>query len=264
MGLDPIAADEATSQFAEVSTPHCFASRRALAVFTLFVSGAVVSSCAGSAAPRAPTPAASFLSASEVQEGWRSMLSLDQWRGYRTDTLPSGWSANDSMLTKQGVSDDIVTRRTYADFELAFDWKLDEGGNSGVFYRATEEYEKIYWSAPEYALLDDAHHGDGRNPITSAGAAHSLHAAPRGVVKPAEAWNSARILVRGTHVEHWLNGQQVATYEFGSDDFRQRVAGSKFGRWPNFAKATRGVIGIQGDHRGLLSIRHLRIREFRE
>lgn len=209
-----------------------------------------------------PSTAASFLSAAEVQEGWHSLLSMDQWRGYQSDSLPSAWSANDSLLMKQGVGEDIVTRRSYADFELAFDWKLDEGGNSGVFYRATEEYEKIYWSAPEYALLDDARHPDGRNPITSAGAVHSLYAAPRGVVRPAGEWNGTRIVVRGTHVEHWLNGEQVATYEFGSEDFLARVAGSKFARWPNFAKATSGLIGIQGDHQGLLAIRHLRIREF--
>ncbi len=224
--------------------------------------GIALTACIPSTRPAGPAPAASFLTAAEVREGWRSMLSMDQWRGYQSDSVPAGWSANDSMMTKTGVGQDIVTRRTYTDFELAFDWKLDERGNSGVFYRATEEYEKIYWSAPEYALLDDERHPDGRNPLTSAGAAHSLHAAPRGVVKPAGEWNSTRIVVRGPHVEHWLNGQQVATFAFGSDDFLQRVADSKFGRWPNFGKATSGVIGIQGDHRGLLAIRHLRIREF--
>lgn len=161
---------------------------------------------------------------------------------------------------KRGVGKDIVTRKSYTDFELVFDWMLDARGNSGLFYRATEEYDKIYWSAPEYALLDDARHPDGKDVITSAGAAHSLYPAPRGVVHEAGTWNATRIVVKGTHVEHWLNGQKIVDYEYGSSDFNERVAKSKFARWPNFAKATSGVIGLQGDHGGVLSIRGMRIR----
>lgn len=193
---------------------------------------------------------------------WKSVVALDNWRGYRTQDAPTGWSATDSTITKSGVGQDIVSRAEYTDFELAFDWKLDAGGNSGIFYRATEEYDKIYWSAPEFALVDNAGHPDGQNPLTSAGAAHSLYAPPAGVVREAGQWNSTRIVVRGTHVEHWMNDQKVVEYDYGTPDFTQRVAGSKFAVWPNFAKATRGVIGIQGDHDGVLTIRHLRIREF--
>lgn len=232
--------------------------------FVLALSGAGTSGCARSAPSVSPAVAnASFLTATEVRNGWRSLVSLEHWRGYQSQDVPTGWSSNDSIMTKSGVGNDIVSRRTYTDFELAFDWMLDAGGNSGVFYRATEEYPKIYWSAPEYALLDDARHPDGRNIITSAGAAHSLYAPPRGVVKAAGEWNSTRIVVRGTRVEHWLNGQLVASYDYGSPDFLDRVAKSKFARWPNFAKAPTGLIGIQGDHRGQLSLRHLRIREGR-
>lgn len=230
----------------------------------LAVASVTSSACARSSSRGAPPAAsASFLTASDVRDGWRSLVSLEHWRGYQSQDVPTGWSSNDSIMTKSGVGNDIVSRRTYTDFELAFDWMLDAGGNSGVFYRATEEYPKIYWSAPEYALLDDARHPDGRNIITSAGAAHSLYAPPRGVVKAAGEWNSTRIVVRGTLVEHWLNGQLVASYDYGSPDFVERVAKSKFARWPNFAKAPTGLIGIQGDHRGQLSLRHLRIREGR-
>ena len=194
---------------------------------------------------------------------WRSLVSLDNWRGYRTQAAPTGWSANDSIITKSGVGQDIVSRATYTDFELAFDWMLDAGGNSGIFYRATEEYNKIYWSAPEFALLDNARHPDGRNPLTTAGAAHSLYAPPLGVVRPAGEWNVTRVVVRGAHAEHWLNGQKVVEFDYGSPDFTARVARSKFAEWPNFAKATSGLIGIQGDHTGVLSIRNIRIREYR-
>ena len=221
----------------------------------------LLASCARThQAPPPPAPA-SFLTAAELRAGWRSLASPDLWRGYRQRDLPAMWVMSDSMITKSGVGEDIVTRAEYADFELAFDWMLDQGGNSGLFYRATEEYPKIYWSAPEFALVDDAGHPDGRNPLTSAGAAHSLYAPPRGVVRAANEWNSTRVVARGTHVEHWLNGQMVVQYDYGSDDFNARVAGSKFARWENFGKAKRGVIGLQGDHGGVLRIRRMRIRE---
>lgn len=204
---------------------------------------------------------ASFLTDAELRDGgWRSLASPELWRGYQKQGMPAMWDMSDGIITKSGVGEDIVTRAEYTDFELAFDWMLDEGGNSGLFYRATEEYPKIYWSAPEFALVDDAGHPDGRNPLTSAGAAHSLYAPPRGVVRAANSWNATRVVARGTHVEHWLNGQKVVEYDYGSDDFNSRVARSKFARWENFAKAKRGVIGLQGDHGGVLRIRHMRIR----
>ena len=229
---------------------------------TLLLAACAGGQASGSSDSSAPSAIQSNAMAN-TDSAWRSLVSLDNWRGYRTQSAPTGWSANDSIITKSGVGQDIVSRETFTDFELAFDWMLDAGGNSGIFYRATEEYNKIYWSAPEFALLDNARHPDGRNPLTTAGAAHSLYAPPPGVVRPAGEWNETRVLVRGTHAEHWLNGQKVVEFDYGSPDFNARVAKSKFAVWPNFAKATRGVIGIQGDHIGVLSIRNIRIREFR-
>ncbi|MEO7520968.1 MAG: DUF1080 domain-containing protein [Gemmatimonas sp.] len=237
------------------------ARRTALRFTALLVVLSGCSRMAPSPGSASPSPAAAQTAA--ANGAWRSLVSLDNWRGYQAQTVPAAWTVQDGILTKTGVGQDIVSRETFTDFELEFDWMLNAGGNSGLFYRATEEYEKIYWSAPEYALLDDARHPDGRNVLTSAGAAHSLYAPPRGVVKAAGQWNSTRVVVRGTHVEHWLNAQKVAEFEYGSPDFTERVARSKFGRWPNFAKAPRGLIGIQGDHGGVLSIRDMRIRELR-
>ncbi len=145
-------------------------------------------------------------------------------------------------------------------FELSLDWKLSPGGNAGIFYRATEEYEKIYWSGTEYQLLDDARHPDGRNRLTSAAAAYGLYAPPAGVVHAAGEWNSTRIVVRGTHVEHWLNGQKVVEYDYGSPDWEAKVKNSKFGEWPHYGRATRGYIGIQGDHDGTLMLRNIKVR----
>ena len=97
--------------------------------------------------------------------------------------------------------------------------------------------------------------------LTSAAAAYGLYAAPAGVVKPAGEWNSTRIVARGAHVEHWLNGQKVVEYDYGSPDWEAKVKAAKFGEWPHYGRATRGYIGIQGDHEGLLSLRNMQIRE---
>lgn len=193
--------------------------------------------------------------------GWRILDNASAWRGYESDALPAGWTFDNGMISKQRSVGDIMTKDQYANFELALDWKIAPGGNSGIFYRGTTEYDHIYWSAPEYQLLDDANAPDGRNPLTSAAAAYALYAPPRGVVKPAGEWNSTRIVVNGAHVEHWLNGQKVVEYELWSPDWRAKVAASKFHDYPHYGMAKRGHIGVQGDHTGTLSIRNMRIRE---
>lgn len=204
-------------------------------------------------------------SSSAVSAEWRSLIDpgLSAWRGYRRQDVPSGWRVQDGVLFKDTIADDLMTRDQFGDFELAFDWKLSPGGNSGVFYRATEEYDHLYWSGPEYQLLDDAGHADGRKPLTSAAAAYGLYAPPRGIVKPADQWNSSRIIARGDHIEHWLNGRKVVDYTLGSEDWRARVAASKFHEYPNYGLAKRGYIGIQGDHTGALAVRDVRVRVLR-
>jgi hypothetical protein len=114
-------------------------------------------------------------------------------------------------------------------------------------------------SAPEYQVLDDAAHADGRNPLTSAGAAFGLYAAPRGVVRPAGEWNQSRIVVRGSRVEHWLNGQKVVEYELQGGDWKAKVAASKFKDWPTYGTAEEGRIGLQ-DHGDRVQFRSIRLK----
>ena len=192
---------------------------------------------------------------------WRSLMSTDAWRGYRETALPSGWHLMNGELMKEGTTNDIVTKDQFGDFELEFDWKIAKAGNAGIFYRGTEEYEKIYWSAPEYQLLDDAGHADAKDRRTAAAANYALDPSPAGLVKPAGEWNSGRIVVRGGHVEHWLNGQKAVEYELWSPQWEAKVKASKFVDWKNYGRARRGHIAIQGDHEGALSLRNVRIRE---
>lgn len=210
------------------------------------------------------TGAMNQLSAQERADGWRLLFDgrdMSAWRVYQGQSMSNGWFVRDGLMMKSGETDDIVTRDQFGDFELALDWRLSRGGNAGIFYRGLETDPKIYWTAPEYQLLDDPNHGDGRNRLTSAGAAYGLYPAPAGVVRPAGEWNSARIVARGAHVEHWLNGVKTAEYELWSPDWEGKVKGSKFVEWPKYGRSARGHIAIQGDHGGELALRNIRIRE---
>ncbi len=207
---------------------------------------------------------ATILSDADGRSGWRTLFdgrTTNGWRGYKSETVPAGWQVVDGILLKDVGTEDIVSKDQFGDFELELQWKLGTGGNSGIFYRGTEEYEHIYWSAPEYQLLDDANAPDGRSRLTSAGAAYGLYPSAAGIVKPANEWNSTRIIVKGAHVEHWLNGQMLLEYELWSPDWEAKVKASKFGEWPNYGRAKRGHIAIQGDHNGKLELRAMRIRE---
>jgi Domain of Unknown Function (DUF1080) len=204
--------------------------------------------------------------ASDAAGSWRPLLedhSANAWRGWKAEGLPAGWHIAGGVLSKDGAVDDLVTKQTFGDFELELEWKIGKAGNSGVFYRGTREYDHIYWSAPEYQLLDDANTEDGKSQLTAAASDYALYGAPAGVVRPFDHWNKTRLIVRGTHVEHWLNGRKVVEYEFGSPDWKGKVAASKFAAYPHYGLATSGLIGLQGDHPGALAIRGIRIRELR-
>ena len=196
---------------------------------------------------------------------WHSLLedhSAPAWRGWKEPGLPAGWRVEGGVLSKDGKVDDLVTQDAFGNFELELEWKIGKAGNSGIFYRGTREYDHIYWSAPEYQLLDDANTEDGKSRLTAAGSDFALYGGPAGVVLPFDQWNKTRLIVKGNHVEHWLNGKKVVEYDFKSADWKSRVAASKFSAYPNYGLAAAGLIGIQGDHPGTLAIRAIRIREW--
>lgn len=202
-------------------------------------------------------------SAQSQPGAWKSLFNgtnADAWRGYKMTAMPPGWTIANGELSKLKATEDIITKEEFSDFEFEMDWKMGKGGNSGLFYRGSEEFERVYWSAVEYQLLDDPNAADGKNRLTSAGAAYGLYAPPAGVVKPFGEWNSTRVVVKGTHVEHWLNGQKLLEYEFYSPDWEAKVAASKFKTWTKYGRASKGHIAIQGDHNGELTLRNIRIR----
>jgi hypothetical protein len=226
-----------------------------------------LAACASSETPDESEPSAAgvahnTLTAAEREAGWRLLfdgVSLAGWRGYETEMPPDGWRARDEALHRYGPGGDIVTIDRFGDFELSLEWRVDEGGNSGIFYRAAPGSEHIFHSAPEMQVLDDAGHPDGRSELTSAGSNFALHPAPRGVVKPAGQWNSVRIRAQGNHVQQWMNGTLVVDYEIGSDDWKRRVAASKFAAWPAYGLAPEGHVGLQ-EHGNQVAFRSIKIR----
>jgi len=192
---------------------------------------------------------------------WVDLSTAAAWRGYRLDTLPSAWRFDEEgVLTCSGPGGDIITKRQFGDFELELEWRISAGGNSGVFFRATEGTRAIYENAAEMQVLDNARHPDGRLASTSAGANFALCGPERDVSRPAGEWNVARLVVRGARVEHWLNGVKVVEYELWSPEWKARVAASKFTAWPAYGWNDRGHIGLQ-DHGDTVSFRRMRIRE---
>jgi hypothetical protein len=204
----------------------------------------------------------SALTAEDQAAGWRSLFdgkTTTGWRGYRRADMPSGWQVIDGALTRVADGGDIVTVDQFQNFELALEWKVAPGGNSGIFYRVTETGEASYHSGPEMQVLDDAGHRDGASRLTSAGSLYGIYAAPAGVVKPAGEWNAVRLVVNGQHVEHWLNGVKVVDYELGSPDWEKRVGEAKFKEWPEYGRAKRGHIALQ-DHGDWVAYRNIKIK----
>ncbi len=212
-------------------------------------------------AQRLATPI-NALSDAEREAGWQLLFdghTTDGWRGYMMETIPDGWRVLDGELTRVGRGRDIITTEQFENFDLTLEWKVERGGNSGILFRAVEGPEQIYMGAPEMQILDDENHADGRSPLTSVGSNYALHPAPRGLARPVGEWNSARILVNGNHVAHWLNGVRTVEYELGSADWLERVAASKFSAWPEYGKAPRGHIGLQ-EHGDRVAFRSIKIR----
>ena len=181
-------------------------------------------------------------------------------RGYKQSGFPDSWEVVDGTLkTVPGHGVDLISEEVYKNFELELEWKVPKGGNSGIFYFATEEGNYIWQSAPEMQVVDDEKHTDGKNTLTSAGALYALIAPSTNVVKPVGEFNQVRIKVKNNHVEHWLNGTKIVEYVYDSDMMWDLVAKSKFNKMPLFAKASEGHIGLQGDH-GLIWYKNIRIR----
>ncbi len=174
----------------------------------------------------------------------------DAWKAYGKDdpVAACGWAVEDKTLRAVPGAParcDLATRETYQDFDLELEWKVSPGGNSGVMFDVAETAQPAYTTGPEMQVLDDERHRDGRNPLTSAGSLYALVAPKDKTLHPAGEWNRARLVKKGAHVEHWLNGKKVVEYELGSPGLTALIAASKFKDMPRFAREGRGRLVLQ-------------------
>lgn len=202
------------------------------------------------------------LTPTERASGWHLLFdgtTTTGWRGFRMTSAPANWQVIDGALTCTGDGVDLLTDGQYTGFELSIEWMIAPKGNSGILYRVTEAEDETYWTGIEYQVLDDAGQPPGLTRITAAGAVYALYPASEGLVKPAGQWNQTRIVIKDNDVQHWLNGTLAAHYVIGSADFNERVAKSKFSKWPAFGKAPTGHIALQS-HGGRVAYRNIKIK----
>ncbi|MCB9288673.1 MAG: DUF1080 domain-containing protein [Lewinellaceae bacterium] len=219
----------------------------------------------------------------EKDKGWRLLWdgkTANGWRSARSDEFPAkGWMMKDGVLTvlESGGEEsenggDIVTRDQFSNFELKVEFRITEGANSGIKYFVDPELNKGAGSAIglEYQILDDEKHPDAKMGVNGNRTLASLYdlipaenlSVPGNekVFRGVGEWNQAHIIVRGNHIEHWLNGFKVVEYERNTPMYRALVAYSKYKVWPNFGEAPQGHILLQ-DHGNRVSFRSIKIRE---
>ncbi|MBD0825187.1 3-keto-disaccharide hydrolase [Aestuariibaculum marinum] len=225
-----------------------------------------------------PVSTKNALTKSEKEEGWELLWdgkTTKGWRGARLDEFPTqGWEIKDGILTvlasdgaESAAGGDIVTEKVYGDFELKVDFKITEGANSGIKYYVDTDINKGAGSSIglEYQILDDDKHPDAKlgnheGSRTVASLYDLIKADLNKPIHPVGQWNTARIVSKNNHVEHWLNGTKVLEYERGSEAFRELVSESKYAKWNRFGELKEGRILLQ-DHGNRVSFKNIKIKK---
>jgi hypothetical protein len=208
------------------------------------------------------------LTDAEKAAGFRLLFNgenLDGWHNFKRDNVRPGWQVRNGALicADPHNAGDLCTNDRYDWFELQIDYSISEAGNSGIMYHVTDQGGATWATGPEFQLEDNKEASD---PIRC-GWLYALYqppidpstGKPLDATKPVGQWNRVRLIITPQKCEHWINGVKYFDYVLGSDDFKQRVAKSKFGRMPFFAKPDIGYIALQGDH-GQVSFRDIKIR----
>jgi hypothetical protein len=212
------------------------------------------------------------LSAEEKAAGWELLFdgeSTKGWHGYNGQSLEA-WRVDDCSLMSVGTegnygSDmraDLVTDHEFTNFELSLDWKATKGGNSGLMYGVVEDpkYDAAWKTGPEYQLLDDVGFPGKLEPWQLAGANYAMHLPnERKRLKPVGEWNTTRIVVNGSHVEHWLNGEKILEFERWNDEWQALRDSGKWKEAPDYGLAKTGRIVLQ-DHGSVFWFRNVKIR----
>ncbi len=238
---------------------------------------------AGSPPSMETPPILNTLTAVEKAQGWRLLFNgrdFAGWRGVGRETIPERlWSVRDGTIAKEDVpagatlpdgqpvlGGDLITRETFLDFDLAFEWRVEKGANSGVKYNVDENLTSDGRPSRatlgfEYQVIDNVGFAEPLTPKQTAGSLYDLvPATPGNAARPAGEWNASRIVFQGTRIEHWLNGAKVVDTDTASASFAASLAASKFAGIEGFARKKKGHLSLQ-DHNGAYAFRNLKIRE---
>lgn len=188
------------------------------------------------------------------EKGWTSLFdgkTLKGWHVYGHKPLNDSWSVQDGTIffdkSKKAIGD-LLTNKQYENFHLKYDWKISPNGNSGLIFWIQEDtvkYKQTYHTGPEMQVLDNDGHKDGKIPKHRAGNLYDLIQGKEGAVKAVGEWNTAEIISNKGKLEFILNGVSVLSTNYGDDNWKQMVAGSKFKQWPDFGTVFKGYIGLQ-------------------
>ena len=225
---------------------------------TFWLSGilAVYSTCV--------TASDNMLTETEEQSGWSLLFNgsdLQQWRTFKKEQVSPGWVIENNAITlKDGGAGDLITRQRYSNFDLKLDWKIAEGGNSGIFILADETGKTIYAHAPEIQILDNERHSDNKLDTHRSGSLYDMVAAHPSAYKKAGEWNQVRIRLNDGLLQVWQNEVMTTNVVIGSSTWDVLVQGSKFADWQGFGDVTNGHIGLQ-DHGDKVWFKNIRIKE---
>lgn len=207
----------------------------------------------------------SQLSSEEQAAGWKLLFNgkdLTGWRAFNKQTPPGpGWTVVDGILTKpaKAAGGNIITTESFTDYELVWEWRIAEKGNNGIKYLVDEKRGSA--PGPEYQMLDDNGHPDAKvgEKRQTAALYDIIPPSKDKVLKKPGEWNESKIIVKGNHVEHWLNGAKVVSYELGSPELKKAIEASKFKTVPGFSEKITGPIMIT-DHMDEVAFRLIKIR----
>ncbi len=200
-----------------------------------------------------------ILSAEERAQGWLLLFdgkTLNGWKGYNKDSIPSRWLVKDGAIQTSGdsihvkkdseLTGDIITTDQFENFELSWEWKMTPQGNSGMIYHVVEgKYPETFATGPEYQMLDDKGWPEKLKDVQLTGSDYDMYPAQNASLKPLGEWNKSRIIINGAKVEHWLNGVKVVEYELWSKDWKARVKKSKWTEYPDYGLSKTGHIALQ-------------------